>query len=256
MAIPFVVPGGPTSPAAATAARGRRQTPDGFVTAVTLSRASRRAGRTTALDDRVDAALSGEAAAGRRARRVGGSSDLVDAINHQVELDLRTGEGIALPVSFLVMVVVFGGFLAAGMPIVGAVASIAGALASLLGFSHLIDLDATVVNVVTVLGLGLCIDYGLLSVSRFREELRAARRPPVAGPAREVAARPRPDHRLRRTHRGLLRRHRGISLAGLMVFKAPLMRAIGAAGALGRPSIAVLVALTLVPALSSLGGAG
>ena len=55
----------------------------------------------------------------------------------------------------------------------GAIASIAGALASLLGFSHLIDLDATAVNVVTVLGLGLCIDYGLLVVSRFREELRA-----------------------------------------------------------------------------------
>ena len=71
------------------------------------------------------------------------------------------------------MVVVFGGFLAAGIPILGAVASIAGGLASLLGFSHLIDLDATVVNVVTVLGLGLCIDYGLLMVSRFRDELRA-----------------------------------------------------------------------------------
>ena len=88
-------------------------------------------------------------------------------------MDLRTGEGIALPVSFVVMIIVFGGFVAAGMPIAGAVASIAGALASLLGFSYLIDLDTTAVNVVTVLGLGLCIDYGLLVVSRFREELRA-----------------------------------------------------------------------------------
>ena len=71
------------------------------------------------------------------------------------------------------MVLVFGGFLAAGMPIVGAIASIGGGLATLLGFSYLIDLDAAVVNVVTVLGLGLCIDYGLLIVSRYREELRA-----------------------------------------------------------------------------------
>ena len=44
---------------------------------------------------------------------------------------------------------------------------------SLLAFSYVLDLDATVVNVVTVLGLGLCIDYGLLVVSRFREEMRA-----------------------------------------------------------------------------------
>ena len=54
----------------------------------------------------------------------------------------------------------------------GAIASIAGALVSLLGLSYLLDLDATVVNVVTVLGLGLSIDYGLLVVSRFREEMR------------------------------------------------------------------------------------
>src|SRR5690606_17159271 len=77
----------------------------------------------------------------------------------------------ALPLSLLLMVVVFGGFVAAGMPIVGAIASISGALGMLFGFSWLIDLDATVVNIVTVMGLALCIDYGLLLVSRFREEL-------------------------------------------------------------------------------------
>ena len=79
---------------------------------------------------------------------------------------------IALPISLLVMVLVFGGFVAAGMPILGALASIGGALATLLGFSYFLDLDASVVNVVTVMGLGLCIDYGLLIVSRYREELR------------------------------------------------------------------------------------
>ena len=82
----------------------------------------------------------------------GGLRTLVDRIIEQVKTDGQRGEGIALPVSFLVMVVVFGGFLAAGFPVIGAVASIAGALASLLGFSYLLDLDATVVNVVTVLG--------------------------------------------------------------------------------------------------------
>ena len=85
------------------------------------------------------------------------------------------------------MVLVFGGFLAAGVPIAGAIASIGGALAVLLGFSYLIDLDASVVNVVTVLGLGLCIDYGLLIVSRYREELRAM---PWVGPPPDPPSRP------------------------------------------------------------------
>ena len=91
--------------------------------------------------------------------------------------DLRAGEGIALPLSFIVMVFVFGGFVAAGMPIAGAIASIAGGLASLFAFSHFIDLDASVVNIVTLLGLGLSIDYGLLTVSRYREELGRSARP-------------------------------------------------------------------------------
>src|SRR5205085_2697114 len=84
---------------------------------------------------------------------------VIDEVTEQVERDLRTGEGIALPISFAIMIIVFGGFLAALLPIAGALAAIAGAMATLLGFSYLIMLDASTVNVVTVLGLGLCIDY-------------------------------------------------------------------------------------------------
>ena len=188
---------------------------------------------------------------------VSGVGPLVDAITHQIEVDLRAGEGIALPVSFIVMVFVFGGFVAAGMPIVGAIASIAGALASLLAFSHVIDLDATVVNVVTVLGLGLCIDYGLLTVSRFREELGRigeadtgrrrhsfTREDVGAATARTVATAGRTV-----VFSGLTV---AISLGGLLVFDAPIMRAIGAAG-VSVVLVAMVVALTLVPALCALG---
>lgn len=184
---------------------------------------------------------------------VGGLSDLVDAINAQVEEDLRSGESIALPISLLVMVVVFGGFLAAGIPIVGAVASIAGGLASLLGFSHLIDLDATVVNVVTVLGLGLCIDYGLLVVSRFRDEVRA-----VHGTSPDDLTRAEAAEALGRTMSTAGRTvvfsgvTVGISLGGLLLFEASILSGTGAAG-LSVVAIALLVALTLVPALLSLG---
>ena len=113
------------------------------------------------------------------------------------------------------MVVVFGGFLAAGFPVLGAVASISGALASLLGFSYLLDLDATAVNVVTVLALGLCIDYGLLVVSRFREEMRArlAGRPAAEATPRGDRRRHRAHARTGRPHRRLLGAHGG-HLAG------------------------------------------
>ena len=112
---------------------------------------------------------------------VGGVEGLTEEIIDQVEADLRTGEVVAMPVSAAVMVVVFGGFLAAGLPLAGALASIAGGLAGLLGWSYLIDLDPSVINVVTGLGLGLCIDYGLLLVSRYREEARRIDRRRAAG---------------------------------------------------------------------------
>jgi putative drug exporter of the RND superfamily len=185
---------------------------------------------------------------------VGGTGLLVEDIVGQIKDDLARGEGIALPLSLVLMVFVFGGFVAAGMPILGAVAAISGGLAILLGFSHVLSLDASVVNIVTVMGLALSIDYGLLLVSRFREEL--ARVAPGVG-----------SHDLSRQQvedavagavatagrtvlfSGLIV---GISLSGLMLFQAPVMRAIGAAG-VSVVVVALVVALTLVPALCALG---
>ena len=186
--------------------------------------------------------------------RVGSTNILVDDIVGQIKADLAVGEGVAIPLSLVLMVFVFGGFIAAGMPIVGAIASISGALALLFGFSFVMDLDATVVNIVTVMGLALCIDYGLLLVSRFREELgRIA--PGVSGPdlGREqidaaVAAAVSTAGRTVFFSAVIV----GISLSGLMIFEAPVMRAIGAAG-VAVVAVALIVALTLVPALCALG---
>ncbi|MGI8693940.1 MAG: MMPL family transporter, partial [Geodermatophilaceae bacterium] len=101
---------------------------------------------------------------------VGGDLLLFDEINEQIEKDIAFAELIALPITLVVMVLIFGGLLAAGLPIVGAVTSIAGAFLCLLGFSTVLDLDPNVVPVTTFMGLGLAIDYSLLMVSRFREE--------------------------------------------------------------------------------------
>ena len=183
--------------------------------------------------------------------RVAGFTTLIDEITHQVEVDLRTGEGIALPVSLLVMVVVFGGFIAAGLPVVGAMASILGGLGVLLGWSYLLDIDASVVNVVTVLGLGLCIDYGLLIVSRYREELRRSTQRPGSRAGRDAAL----VRTLGTAGRTVLFSALtvAISLSGLLAFQAAIFRAIGAA-ATSVVVVAMLVALTLVPALITLAG--
>ncbi len=182
---------------------------------------------------------------------VGSYDHVLKAVTGTIERDLVRGEGIALPLTFLVMVFVFGGFVAAGMPIVGAVVSIAGALLSLFGFSHVLELDATVVNIVTLLGLGLSIDYGLLTVNRFREELAnvAPDRPPTRDDA--IAAAGRTVATAGRTvlFSGITV---AIALAGLLVFEAEIMRAIGLAG-VSVVLVAMVVAVTLVPALAVLG---
>ena len=254
VAMPYVVPEGLQSPQAAVFFKEETPASDGFLTVISLDPdLSAEAGdRARAEVDRKFDALVGSLPGATGS--TGGLTELIDSITHQVEQDLRTGEGVALPVSFLLMVVVFGGFVAAGMPILGAIASIAGALASLLAFSYAIDLDASVVNVVTVLGLGLCIDYGLLTVSRFREELRArARGLPPRDITREqiVAAAARTVDAAGRTviFSGLTV---AISLGGLLVFEAPIMKAIGSAG-LSVVLVAMLVAVTLVPALCAIG---
>jgi RND superfamily putative drug exporter len=188
---------------------------------------------------------------------VGGVEELSDEIIDQVEADLTTGEVVALPICAAVMVVVFGGFLAAGLPLLGALASISGGLAGLLGWSYLIDLDPSVINVVTGLGLGLCIDYGLLLVSRYREEARK-----LIGPVDMRPIELSPDERELALRRTLATAGRtvtfsgvtvAVALTGLLCFRTPLLQAVGAAG-ISAITVALLVALTLVPALVMLTG--
>jgi RND superfamily putative drug exporter len=184
----------------------------------------------------------------------GSSQALFDEFNQRLQTDLKTGEGIALPLSLLVMLVVFGGLLAAGLPIIGAIASIAGGMTCLLGFSHVMDVTNTVPSIVTVLGLGLCIDYGLLLVSRYRDELRHLHDAGDDSPGPEAL-----EEALERTLGTAGRTVTfsavtiAISMSGLLFFRTPLMQGIGAAG-VSVVLVALLVALTLVPALLATAG--
>ena len=121
---------------------------------------------------------------------VGSSALINESITRQAAHDLGVGTLVALPVALLIMLLVFGGLVAATMPLLGAIASLGAGLGALLALSHLLDVHVTVVNVATCLGLGLAIDYGLLMVSRFRDELVQHARTTL--PDGDVAAGPSP----------------------------------------------------------------
>jgi len=134
--------------------------------------------------------------------------------------------------------------LAAGMPLVLAAVAVAGAFLILLGLSHATEISSYSVNVVTMLGLGLAVDYSLLVVSRFREEraggldLPLALERTLASAGRTVA------------FSGLTV---AVSLAGLLVFAEPFLRSL-AWGGIGVVLVAMLAAITLVPALLAIWG--
>jgi RND superfamily putative drug exporter len=182
--------------------------------------------------------------------------ELVEGITGQVEDDLKKGEGVSLPLSLVIMVLIFGGFAAAGVPLAGAIASISGGLVSLLLFTYVIDLDVTVVNVVTVLGLGLCIDYSLLIVSRYREQMHDLWDLSEGG-HEDVPARVREQAMaLTMATAGRTVIFSGVTVAiavtGLMLINMTIIRSVGA-GAVSVVAIAVVVATTFVPALLVLG---
>ncbi len=252
---PFLLPGGLENPAARLLVSTEA---DGFLVVVDVAAGLDEDEQSVAADavaDRMRSVPGDLAGVAPDATGVVSSNDLItQAVTGQVEEDLKTGEIIALPISLLVMVLVFGGFMAAGLPLAGALASIAGGLGALLGFTYAMAVDSAVVNVVTVLGLGLSIDYGLLIVSRYREELRRSLDGEEHGRARRRHRDPAVERALRRTLETAGRTVAfsaltvAISIAGLLVMRAEILRSLGAAG-VSVVVIAVLTALTLVPAL-------
>jgi RND superfamily putative drug exporter len=179
-----------------------------------------------------------------RARvRVGGGPALNREANRVAHVDQNRAELFSLPITLVVLVIVFGGLAAALLPVLAAAASVSTAFVILLGFSRITDLDANVLTVVTLLGLGLSIDYGLLLVARYREELAAGYEPADAvGRAWATVGRTIVFSALTVA----------AALTGLLVFDVPGLAALGAGG-LSVAVVALLAALTLTAALLGVG---
>src|SRR5215211_6929892 len=160
---------------------------------------------------------------------VGGDEIAREEFQEQAQRDLERGEALALPVMLVLLM---------------AAVAVAGALLILLGVSEFADISAYSVNVITMLGLGLAVDYSLLVISRFREErgggpeLPGAIERTLATAGRTVA------------FSGLTV---AASLCGLLVFVEPFLRSL-AWGGIGVVLVAMVAAVTLVPALLGLWG--
>ena len=103
--------------------------------------------------------------------RSGGVAMVNIQITEQSQRDLLLMESLAIPLSFLVLVWVFGGLLAAALPVAVGGMAILGALAVLRLISFATDVSIFALNLTAAMGLALAIDYTLLMISRFRDEL-------------------------------------------------------------------------------------
>lgn len=101
--------------------------------------------------------------------KAGGAMAYVE-VNQQSEHDLLMIESVGIPLSFLALVWVFGGLLAAALPIVVGVMAVVGALALLRAITFATQVSTFALNLTVAMGLALAIDYTLLMVSRFRDE--------------------------------------------------------------------------------------
>ncbi len=176
------------------------------------------------------------------------------------EQDLRRSEVISLPLAALALLLVFGSVVAAGVPVVVGGVSVIIALAAIFIAASITPMSIFVLNLATLLGFGLGVDYALLMSSRFREELALRRVRAAADPSQAtLTERELVDDAIAVTvsTAGRAVFFSGftvlLGLMGLMLFEFMVLRSVGIAGAIVL-ALAVSAALTLLPAILSILG--
>ncbi len=171
--------------------------------------------------------------------RVGGSAEVARQVGVQAERDLRKAELLAAPFTFVALVLVFGGLLAALLPLAVALFAVVSTFAVLRILTEFTSVSIFSLNLTTALGLGLAIDYSLFVLSRYREERRQGHDMDLA---------------LRRTMQTAGRTvvfsaaTVAVSLAALLLFPMAYLKSY-AYGGITVVTAAALGALTILPAL-------
>ena len=166
------------------------------------------------------------------------------------ESDLRRSEIVSLPLAALTLLLVFGSVVAAGVPLAVGGGAVFVSLAIIWGVAQVTQMSVFVLNLATLLGLGLGVDYSLLMTSRFREELRRRKGPATDGQRSGDFDRADIEAAVRVTvaTAGRAVFFSGLTvvlgLTGLILFDFPILRSVGVAGAIV-VAMAVLAALTL-----------
>jgi RND superfamily putative drug exporter len=164
------------------------------------------------------------------------------------ESDLRRSEIVSLPLAGLALLLVFGSVVAAGVPLAVGGSAVVVTLALVWAIASLTPMSIFVLNLATLLGLGLGVDYSLLMTSRFREEL-AGRTLPGETPTGDAIER---AVAITVASAGRAVLFSGLTvllgLFGLVLFEFMILRSVGIAGAVV-VGVAVSAALTLLPAL-------
>ncbi|WP_017588600.1 MMPL family transporter [Nocardiopsis ganjiahuensis] len=175
---------------------------------------------------------------------LGGSIAVEHELSETAESDIIRAEIVTLPVLLLLLVLIFGGLVAGLVPLAVGGLAILGSLTVLRALTSVTEVSVFAINVATLLGLGLAIDYGLFMVSRFREELNRGRAVPdavrrtVDTAGRTVA------------FSGITV---GIAFAGLLFFPQPILKSIGFGG-IAVVAFDLIAALVFLPALMSVVG--
>src|SRR4051812_36166794 len=176
---------------------------------------------------------------------VTGAPAFVRDVETVSQRDLRRAELIVFPIALVALFLVFGSLLAAMMPLLVGAAGLALVLVSLFVIAHTTDLSIFVLNLATMLGLGLAVDYSLFVPSRFREELVRQEGDVALAVERTTATAGKAIF-----FSGLTVL---IGLMGLSLFELMFLRSVGIAGVIV-VAWSTVAALTLLPALLSVLG--
>jgi uncharacterized membrane protein YdfJ with MMPL/SSD domain len=171
--------------------------------------------------------------------QLAGGAPLSDASSTLSTRDLAFAEAVSLPIVLVLLLFLFGSLVAAALPVLVGGCAVLGSLGVLHAIAYGADVNSFAVNVASLLGLGMAIDYGLFMVGRFREE-QGFGRTPAEAVARTVAT----AGRTVVFSATLLM----IALAGLLLFPQGFLKSL-AYGGLAAVALAAILSLTLLPAL-------
>ena len=171
--------------------------------------------------------------------QVAGATAIADALDQGMADDIARAEKIGLIFVAIILLFVFGGVVAAAMPLVVGILSILGSLSVLSLLAQVQQVNVFSQSVITLLGLGLAIDYGLFMVSRFREELDQ-------GKSIEDAVAETTTTAGKTVFFSALMI--GVALSGLLMFPQAFLKSV-AYGAISAVVLAAIISVAVLPAL-------